>query len=186
MKRIQCTDPSTHLRRDHVEEWQENTSFFSRKEETKGQWEGVSRWGMADTSGTFKKGVRSHTVTTAKLETTSSDLASGHFLAIDPRSVTTKRPTCNYRCIVCIIRPWYVHSRGIDRRRTRTIPEIWPRHRNREFFDSRLRNALTRTVVLLLKIVPPRRISKTGQISYSKYYSTNILITYIVYIIYWQ
>lgn len=157
--------------------------FFSRKEETRGQWEGVPRWGMADTSGTFKKGVRSHTVTTAKLETTSSDLASGHFLAIDPRSVTTKRPTCNYRCIVCIIRPWYMHSRGIDRRRTRTISEIWPRHRNREFFDSRLRNALLRTVVLLLKIVSPRRIWKTGQISYSKHCS-RIYLLHILYILY--
>lgn len=155
--------------------------FFSRKEETRGQWEGVPRWGMADTSGTFKKGVRSHTVTTAKLETTSSDLASGHFLAIDPRSVTTKRPTCNYRCIVCIIRPWYMHSRGIDR--TRTISEIWPRHRNREFFDSRLRNALLRTVVLLLKIVSPRRIWKTGQISYSKHCS-RIFLLHILYILY--
>lgn len=68
-------------------------------------------------------------------------------------------PTRNYRCIVCIIRPWYMHSRGIDRRRrTRTIPEIRPRHRNREFFDGRARNALSRTVILLLKTVPSRRV----------------------------
>lgn len=171
-----------YLRRDHVEEWQENTSSSRAKKKQEGSKKGFRAGGMADTSGTFKKGVRSHTVTTAKLETTSSDLASGHFLAIDPRSVTTKRPTCNYRCIVCIIRPWYVHSRGIDRRHTRTISEIWPRHRNREFFDSRLRNAL-RTVVLLLKIVPPRRISKTGQISYSKHYS-RIYLLHMLHILY--
>lgn len=68
-------------------------------------------------------------------------------------------PTRNYRCIVCIIRPWYMHSWGIDRRRrTRTIPEIRPRHRNREFFDGRARNALSRTVILLLKTVPSKRV----------------------------
>ena len=74
-------------------------------------------------------------------------------------------PTCNYRCIVCIIRPWYVHSRGVDRRRcTRTIPEIWPRHRNREYFGGREWNVLSRITVLLLKTVPSKRVPKTGQI----------------------
>lgn len=42
--------------------------------------------------GHSAKGVSPRAMTTAKLETTSSDLASGHFPAIDPWSVTTKLP----------------------------------------------------------------------------------------------
>lgn len=55
--------------------------------------------------GQAEKGVRvfskvvweRSSVTTAKLESTLLDLASGHFLAIDPRRSS---PTCNYRCIL--------------------------------------------------------------------------------------
>ena len=143
----------------------EGNEASSLRKETRREQEGAPRWGWLIQVGHWRKGlgpIRWQRQNSKRRRRTWLPAISQ--LSIH-EALRRSCPTCNYRCIVCIIRPWYVHSRGVDRRRcTRTIPEIWPRHRNREFFDGRERNVLSRITVLLLKTVSSKKVPKTGQI----------------------
>lgn len=95
---------------------------FSLRKETRREQEGPPRWGWLIQVGHWRKGlgpIRWQRQNSKRRRRTWLPAISQ--LSIH-EALRRSCPTCNYRCIVCIIRPWYVHSREVDRRRcTRTI-----------------------------------------------------------------